>query len=375
MLANVIDVTDRCRHSLMCRHVCPIGNITRVETLTPHGWAQLIALERRGLSSWNAHTVDALYKCADCGNCRSHCVYSNPLPEGIAAARAVVAGHGIAPRIVYEIGELLQQWHNPYERTPPEPAQGKGDVALFLGDEAHFLRPALVDAALTLLRAVDVEPVLIGRGRNSGVLASSLGLPAIATELARANLAELRASGARRLLVLSPGEFFAFTQMYDERLGLALPRAVEVTQVVALLAEQLDGGRLRLNRLDDPTPYAYVDPTHAVRAPACLDAPRKLLRALLPDGPRELFWRDGRAYPAGDVALQFTHPELADALTRARLSDAAGAGAQGVITYSPGTLVQLERHAAAYDLSVHGLYELLADRLANANLERAYQLS
>ena len=375
MLENVIDVTEQCRHSLMCRHVCPVGNITRVETLTPHGWAQLIALERRGLSSWNEQTVAALYKCADCGNCRSHCVYSNPLPEGIAAARALVAGQGLAPRIVYEIGELLREWQNPYARRSPEPARGTGDIALFIGDEAHFLRPSLVDATLALLREVEVEPVLIGRGRNTGFLASSLGLAALATELARANLAELTASGARRLLVLSPGDFFVFTQMYDERLGLGLPPGTGVEQVTALLAAQLDAGRLRVNPLDDRTPYAYVDPTHAVRVPGCFDSPRRLLAALLPDAPRELFWRDGRAYPAGDLALQFTHPQIADALTRARLADAASVGAHRVITYGPGTLVQLERHAAAYDLSVHGLYELLAAQLASARLARVYQLS
>jgi Fe-S oxidoreductase len=130
-----------------------------------------------------------------------------------------------------------------------------------------------------------------------------------------------------------------------------------------------------VNPLDDRTPYAYVDPTHAVRVPGCFDSPRRLLAALLPDAPRELFWRDGRAYPAGDLALQFTHPQIADALTRARLADAASVGAHRVITYGPGTLVQLERHAAAYDLSVHGLYELLAAQLASARLARVYQLS
>lgn len=374
MLENAIDVTERCRHSLMCRHVCPVGNLTRLETLTPHGWAQLIALERRGLSSWNPHTVDALYKCADCGNCRSHCVYSNPLPAGIAAARAVVAEQGLAPPVVYEIGERLRAWQNPYQPQHPELAAETGPVALFVGDDAHFLRPSIIDAVLAVLRATDIEPVLIGRGRNTGFLASSLGLPAIATELARANLAELEATGARRLLVLSPGEAFAFTQMYDERLGVELPSDIEVVQVIELLAEQLEAGRLEFNALDDAKPYAYVDPTHSVRVPGGSDSARKLLTALLPEAPRELFWRDGRAYPAGDLALQFTQPRLADALTRARLSDAASVGARGVITYGPGTLAHLKGHAHDYDLTVLGLYELLADQLTSARLERIYQV-
>src|SRR5690606_1015991 len=148
-----------CRHSLMCRHVCPVGNITRKETLTPHGWAQLVALERRGLSRWTPETVDALYKCADCGNCRTHCGYRNPLPDGIAAARAEVAADGLAPAVVYELAEILKKWENPFVPAGPERAEGQGEVALFVGDEAHHVKPESLSAALALLRAVGVDPV------------------------------------------------------------------------------------------------------------------------------------------------------------------------------------------------------------------------
>jgi Fe-S oxidoreductase len=366
MLENVIDVTERCRHSLMCRHVCPVGNITRMETLTPHGWAQLVALERRGLSTWNEETVDALYKCADCGNCRTHCVYSNPLPEGIAAARAVVAKQGLAMPVVYDMAKILEEFENPYERRRPEPAQGTGVVALFVGDETHFLRPSLLEAALKLLRAVGVEPVLIGVGRSTGYIASSLGLPEIGRDLAIKNLAELKASGARRLLVLDPGAQFAFGQMYDERFDLKLPAEVELVSALSVLAEQLDSGKLRFNASTDSTAWAYVDPTHSVRVEGRFEAPRKLLTALLPSAPKELFWRDGRAYPTGETGgLQFTQPQIADALTQARLADAANMGARGVITEGAASLFHLDRHAAAYDMQVRGLYELMAEQLVD----------
>lgn len=363
MLENVIDVTELCRHSLMCRHVCPVGNLTRVETLTPHGWAQLVALERRGLSTWNTETVDALYKCADCGNCQSHCVYSNPLPEGIAAARGQVVAQGLAPAIVYEMAEILEKWENPYKPQRPERVQGTGSAALFVGDEAHFLRPELVTAAVRLLRAVGVDPVLIGRGRNTGYLASSLGLQSVAVDLALANLADLEASGASQLFVLSPGEFFAFTRMYDERLDLRVPAGVEVLEVIPFLADRLAEGALKLQPARDSVPVAYVDPTHSVRVQERFPAPRRLLEAVLPEPALELFWRDGRAYPCGDLALQFTQPQIADALTQARLVDAAEAGAGAVVTEGPGSLAHLERHAAAHGLKVRGLYELLAEHL------------
>lgn len=364
MLDNAIEVTELCRNCLMCRHVCPVGNLTRDETLTPHGWAQLVALEKRGLSDWNAETVNALYKCADCGNCESHCVYSNPLPDGIVAARVGLVEQGLAPARVYELGEILKEWENPHVPQLPEAAAGVGEAALFVGDEVHHLRPQALAAALALLAAVGVKPVLIGRGRNSGYLASSLGLLSIGQELALRNLSELKATGARRLYVLSPGDYYTITRVYRERLNLRDPEGVEVVEVTPFLAREFAEGRLRLNRVDDGVRYAYVDPTHSVRVAGRYGAPRELLSAVLPEPALELFWRDQRAQPCGDLALEFTQPEIAAGLTQARLADAAQAGAQGVITEGVGTLVHLERQAAAFGMQARGLFELLAERRA-----------
>lgn len=349
----------------MCRHVCPVGNLTRRETLTPHGWAQLISLERRGLSTWNEETVDALYSCADCGNCRTHCVTSQPLPEAIAAARAEVVERQAAPPIVYELEARLREWENPHVREKPDPSDDKADVALFVGDDVHFLRPSVLEAALKLLAAVGVEPALIGKGRNTGYLASSLGLPDLARNLAGANMDELKATGARRLLVLAPGDYFAFGQMYDERLGISMPPDLEVTEVVPFLAVQLEAGALHLNKSDDSSPYAYVDPTHSVRVAGRHEAPRRLLSAVLQSPPKELFWRNERAYPSGNLALEFTQPGLSQALTESRLEDALKRGVQSVITECAGSLVHLEKHAGGFDLRVHGLYELLAANMAS----------
>lgn len=366
MLENVLDVTENCRHCLMCRHVCPVGGVTHLETLTPHGWAQLVALERRGLSTWNDETVDMLYRCADCGNCQSHCVSDQALPEAVAAARAAVAEQNLAPAIVYDMEERLRRWENPYESRLPERAGQAAENALFVGDDTRYLRPTVLEAALKLLRATGIEPALIGKGRNSGFLASSLGLPRVAGDLARATLAELKATGARRLFVLSPAHYFALGRMYAERLGCAVPEHVELVDVTAFLAGQMEAGRLRLTPADDTRSYAYVDPTHAVRVHGRSQAPRALVNAVLPEPALELFWRTDRAYPCGNLALSFTQPELSDALTRARLADAVRCGAGGVITEGPGSLAHLERHASAFGLEVRGLYETLADQLVMA---------
>jgi Fe-S oxidoreductase len=364
MIENYVEITENCRHNLMFRHVCPVGNITRLETLTPHGWAQLIALERRGLSTWNPDTVDALYSCADCGSCRAHSVYDQALPAAIAKAREDVVEQGKAPAVVQELEKKLREYENPYVEQRPEAASGKGDVALFVGDEAQHLKPAALQAALKLLKAVGVEPVLIGKGRSNGYIATSLGLHKVAKKLAEANQKELKATGAKRLFVLTPGDYFALGQMSDERLGVTLPEGVELIEVVPFLAERMDAGALKLKQASGASNYAYVDPTHSVRVKTRYPAPRKLLKAVLKEPAGELFWREDRAYPCGNLALQFTQPKIADGLTIARLTDAGRTGAETVVTEDPGSQAHLERHAKAFTMRVQGLYELLADHIA-----------
>lgn len=365
MIENVIDTTENCRHSLMCRHVAPVGNITHRETLTPHGVAQLIASERRGMIEWDEDTVSALYAFSDNGNSRAHCATSQPLGEAVAAARAQVVERDRAPEVVYELKEKFHSWGNPYEPVAPEAPTGQGDVALFVGDEATHLHPSTLEAARTLLGAVGIDPVLIGRGRNNGFLASSLGLWDTARELAETTMKELEESGARTLLALSPGDYFALGQMSDERLGVKRPDDVDLMEVTLLLSQKLDAGELDVEQDADGATYAYVDPTHAVRVPAHYEPARRLAEAVLSEGDRvELFWRRERAYPSGNLALQFTWPDLADQLTQARLEDARDVGAGQALTVDAGSLYHLNQHASVYDVQVEGLFERLADRAA-----------
>lgn len=355
---------DNCRYCLMCRHLAPVELVTHKETYSPHGWGILIASERRGLMEWDADSVNAMYAAVDNGNARAHCVTDQPLPEVIAAVRAQLVEKKLAPDVVYELQTAFEQWSNPFEEKSPQVADGQGDVALFVGDEAQYLWPDAPDATLKLLAALDIDPVLIGVGRNNGYLASSLGLQAEAKALAQATLDDLKATGAKHMLVLSPGDYFTFSQLYEERLGLSWPEDVELVEVTTFMAEQLEAGKLKLKQSTDETKFAYVDPTLSVRVPTRHEAPRNLLAALQPASGVELLWRKERAHPVGSTALQFTRPDIAEKLTHARLQDAQRVGAQTIITEDPGTLHKLAGMADQYNLRVQGLYELLVESLA-----------
>jgi len=364
MIEDVILTTENCRYCLMCRHVCPVGHVTRLETLTPHGWGLTISSIRRGTLEIDESTVDAIYSCADCGTCRANCVTDQPLPSAIAAMRAEIAAAGQALPAVYEVQTKLEKFSNPYTEKSPEQAKGQGDVALFVGDDAQYLGQDALQAALRLLEAVGVKPVLIGAGRNNGYLASSLGFPQLSFDLAMATLAELEATGASSMMVLTPGDYYAFRQMHDERHGLAWPGGVTIQEVIPFLAEHLTAGNLNFKRVDDETPYAYVDPTHAVRVGGRHDAPRQLVAEVMPTEGKELFWRRERAHPSGNVALQYTQPHIANHMAYSRLGDALERGVQLLITEDPAGRAFLNRHAPRFDLQVAGLYELLADNLA-----------
>ena len=358
-----METLENCRFCLMCRHVAPVGLVTDLETLTPHGIALIATSQQRGLIEWNEETVGVIYSEPDGGNCRAHCVFDQPHPAAVAAVRVDLINQSLAPEAVYEVGRALEAWETPYAESGVEPQSGQGDVALFVGDESKHLWPEALPAVLRLLNKVGIDPVLIGNGRNSGFLATSLGFEGTAEKLVKANLAELKDSGAKKLLTLSPGDYFAFNQAFGERLGLEFPVEVELLEVVSLLAGELEAGSLRFNKVDEYSPYAYVDPTHAVRHPERHEEARALVSAVMPGEPQELFWSRENGHPVGSTHLQFSKPELAEKLTMTRLEDAQKSGAEVLVCEDPGTLYQLSKYAELEGFRVLSLYELLAENL------------
>ncbi|MGH9340252.1 MAG: (Fe-S)-binding protein [Acidobacteriota bacterium] len=365
-IEDPLATTELCRFSLMCRHVCPVGNVTYNETLTPHGWALTISSVKRNLLQWNEETVDVLYKCADCGLCRSHCATDQPLPIAIAAARAQVVELGLAPAQVAVADQALRKWRNPYAEEKPQRAEGRGETALFVGDAAQHLSPATLEAAVQLLKAAGISAVLIGAGRSSGFLASSLGLPGTASKLAREVVDEVRDSGCRRLFVLSPGDLYAFKTLYIERLNILFPEEVEVVELTSFLAGSLCHGKLKPSGPNPQAPslrYAYHDPCHSPRVQRDHQAPRRLLEAALGIPSAPLFWREQRASPCGAVGgLEFTQPDIASKLAQARFEDASHAGADLLITEDPLCLHHLKTQAKER-IQVKGLYQILAEHL------------
>mgnify|MGYP001826442234 FL=1 len=129
MLENYMETLENCRFCLMCRHVAPVGLVTDLETLTPHGIALIATSQQRGLIDWDEETIGVIYSEPDGGNCRAHCVFDQPHPEAVAALRANLVQQNLAPAAVYETGQALAEWETPFAAQKAAPAAGQGDVA------------------------------------------------------------------------------------------------------------------------------------------------------------------------------------------------------------------------------------------------------
>jgi Fe-S oxidoreductase len=354
--------TDDCRYCWMCRHVCPVGHVTRRETLTPHAWAMLIASVERGSMEWTPDAVDVLYACADCGACQTHCVTDRPLPAAITEARARVMSAGSAPPPVRTLVDRLARWGNAYVDQEPARTTATGATALFVGDAAHHLAPGSVEAARRLLAAAGVPVVPVGVGRSSGLLASTLGARDTAAALARTTIDEITAVGAREVLVLCAEDAYAFSCVYPDRLDVPWPADLALREVSEVLLEAAASGALAFEAPASPAPYTWLDSPQAARAGRGTSVQTTLLQRALGQAPAgALFWRGERAHPAGNIGgLAFTHPDIAARLSDARLADAAAAGAAWLVSDDPAALHHLAGRQAE-GVAVRNLYELLAD--------------
>ncbi len=359
---DYVPIYDGDRYCLMCRHVCPVGRVTKREVTTPHGWALLIASVIRGSLAWDADSVDALYQCSDCSTCQTNCVTDRPLPAAIKAARAEVVRLGAMPASVTEVDRKLREWGNPYGPLPHAgPHDGSGPIGIFIGDATRFLRPASVSAAQALVTAITGRsPALLSVGRSSGYLPYALGLWDTARSLIQQTLDEVKAAGVREIITLSAEDADTFKRAYAE-LGLGLPADVTVTPLMQYLAPKLAEGHVKLRPSSLPV-ATYHDPCLAMTLPGYGAAARQVVAALTGRAPREMFWREKRAGPCGAIGgLEFTQPALSAEMARQRIVDARETGAEILLTDDPHCAAQLESFAQG--LRVQSVIELLAEQI------------
>ncbi|MGH8776377.1 MAG: (Fe-S)-binding protein [Jiangellaceae bacterium] len=366
-----------------CREVCPVTQVTRNDTWTPTAFhANVVAMEQGELT---IEDVAADYvNCTGCGACELRC--PNTLFTGdfyrfrtrtvdlVRAVRALAVDSGVHQ-------PAWQRWNHLTDERTHEPVLGDagvsqehvrdwadgldlpvgGDTILFVDCEAAFYRTSVPRAVAQILQHAGVPFGLMQEQWCCGGPAAEMGYADQARRFAEHNLANWRAAGATRILVLDPHDYISFTEDYPTFFGADFD--LEVVLVVELFAELIRDGRLTPS-VPIQRSVTYHDPCRLNKRKGIWQEPREVLRAIprldFTDVDRVTQW----SYCSGaGGGLAIEKPELTAAISDDRLDKAAALGVDTLVSACPWSERPLSVAGDKRDIDVVDIHEILAESL------------
>lgn len=364
-----------------CREVCPVMQVTRNESWTPTAFhANVVAMEQGELAVEDV--AEDYVNCTQCGACELRC--PNTLFTGdfyrfrtrtvdlVKQMRALAVDNGI-----HQPG--YQQWNRRTDERAHEPVLGDvpvsqehvrdwadglglpigGETILFVDCEAAFYRTSVPRAVAQLLQQAGYEFGLMREQWCCGGPAAEMGYRDQSRRFAEHNLADWRASGVRRVLVLDPHDYTTFTEDYPGYFGADFD--IEIVLVVELLAQLLAEGKLTPTVPIGRT-ITYHDPCRLNKRKGIWQEPRQVLRAIpgltFHDVDRVTQW----SYcSGGGGGLPVEKPELTAKISAARIDKAAELEVDTLVSACPWSERPLSEAGAARDIDVVDIHELLAE--------------
>jgi heterodisulfide reductase subunit D len=365
-----------------CREVCPVMQVTRNENHSPTAFhANVVAMEQGLLSV--ADTARDYVHCTQCGACELRCPntlftgdfyrYRTRTVDVVKAMRALAVEQGVEQPAWKRWNELTDERRN-------EPVLGDvpvsqehvadwaagldlpvgGETVLFCDCEAAFYRTSLPRAVVRILEAAGIEFGLMREQWCCGGPAAEMGYVDQARRFAEHNVADWRAVGARRILVLDPHDYIAFTEDYPRFLGEEFD--FEIVLVVELVAELVRDGRLELTRPVERT-VTYHDACRLNKRKGIHEAPREILRAIPGLAFRDVDHVSQWSFCSGAGAgLPIERPDLTAEISRRRVERAAELEVDALVSACVWSERPLGEQGAAAErpLEVVDLMELVA---------------
>lgn len=285
---------DNCRYCWMCRHVCTQGRVTREEGHTARALGLLLAAIERGARKFDAETAERLYQCCQCGYCTEWCVSDFRAAKYIRAAREdIYTDHyELLPAPIVEALAKVKANGHPYsvENAESFEAVSGGENLLFLGSAARYLRPATGKAAVSLMKKLKVPFTLLENEPASGFWMWNLGA-GYPFGLQRILCAKaIKESGCKRLVVVSPADYYLFKAEYADLLD-----GVEIAALPVFAGADL--AKVIGNA-------SYSESSYYARWAGLTVAP---------ESAGKLFWKGAQSRSTGANLLP-TYPEMAKAI-------------------------------------------------------------
>jgi Fe-S oxidoreductase len=363
-----------------CREVCPVMQVTRDEAHTPTAFhANVVAMEKGHLSV--ADVARDYVHCTQCGACELRC--PNTLFTGdfyrfrtrtvdlVKAMRALAVESGIEQPGWKRWNELTAELRSePVLNGKPvtqehvaDWAQGLdipvgGETILFCDCEGAFFRTSVPRAAARILKAAGIEFGLMREQWCCGGPAAEMGYVEQARRFAEHNVADWRASGAKRIVVFDPHDYITFTEDYPRYFGDDFD--FEIVLMVELVAELVREGKLALSVPVERT-VTYHDACRLNKRKGIHAAPREILRAIPGLTFRDVDHVTQWSYCSGAGAgLAIERPDLTAEISRRRIERAKALEVDTLVSACVWSERPLAEQGAAQSLEVVDLMELVA---------------
>jgi Fe-S oxidoreductase len=334
-----IDVLKSCRFCPMCRHVCPSGSISNVESDFPRGRAMILFGIHKGRAQYDEDRAEALYNCFLCGCCWAHCESHYDLPKLIKASRVDMVNLGAAPKEVYEIRDSMLEFKNPYSvKKEPYDTQGKikkgARYLYYMGFEVNYLDHGIADAAVKVLDYIEADYSLIENEGDCGKVFSLLGFTDDAARAAKDLFMQIKEMQPSKIIVSDPLSYDCLKNDL-KLLGYSLEPDIEVLHISQVITQNID--KLKINM--QPGKVSLVDSEYLGRFNGIYEEPRALLKRAAGDGFIELMDNKEMQLASGEAAFFFRHKKFSAGPTLAKkICDMAEEkGTLKLVTLSPTT--------------------------------------
>jgi Fe-S oxidoreductase len=344
---EMAETVRACRYCPMCYVADRVASLVRRESYAPRGRAAILYALEQGLIQWDDAVADIMFTTLNDGLLREWCVGKYDHEEMVIQARAHLFDLGLAPEGVTRYLKDLREGRDP-QKEPGEMLAARGvrvepraEVLLFSGCSVRGSDGATLAAMGRLFNRAGVEFMVLESEPCCGWPFYQLGDRAAAKEFSVRVAKALRESGAQTVVLLD-ADCYRMLLTRTARFGGDLT-GIRIVHATGLLEDWIESGRIEIReRIHGPV--TYQDPCALARYCEGLDAPRKVLRAVVEGELREMETHGKLAHCCGAGGMLGVHrPDLTDSVALLRLEEAHATGARTLVTACPRCDATFER--------------------------------
>ncbi len=334
------EIIDSCRFCWMCRHICPIGNVTGQERNTARARMLALSLVERGAEPLSG-VADNIYECSLCGACTKECVTGWDPVMAVKEVRSELIMNGETPDYIMKLVENIQKTGNVYGETEIDSKLKKeieslpktADTLLFIGRDAMYKSPESAINAIKLLKRAGIDFTVSADEPDSGYAPEFLIGKTAETKEIMENCA--KSLTFKKVVCYDPQDAKIFLREYKEW-GINL--SCEVVTFTEFIAGLIKTGAIKLKKTNRY--FTVQDSSLLARDLEETEPIREIIKACGEN--REMLCYGKDTILAGNLIMNEYMPEVMKEVAEARWINAKNMNARILVTENPAEYVMLK---------------------------------